>query len=320
MKKIKIYTSLLIAFGFCFTLVVQAQTIPKEKLIQLTQQWQGERFADGRPKVPDNILDRMKHVTIEEAWGTLRREGYHTQYEGGHDFEEGEWEILHPEQPIVGRALTATYYPARPDVEVYIEEQGSQDGRSGSSNSWPIDMLQEGDVYIANAFGKIKDGTLIGDRLGTTIYANSGNGVVFDGSARDLEGLEDIEGFNAFVRAWHPSYIQNMMLIGLNTPTRIGSATVLPGDVVLAKGEGVIFIPAHLAQKVVLQSEKTRIRDQFAHQRVQDGTYTAGEMDSQWTKGIQENFRSWLRSNSQRLKQELGVGEQTIDALLQEGR
>lgn len=311
------YSMLLVVFCLSAQVPLQAQAISRAQLIAMTPEWDGPRFPDGRPKVADDILARMEHVTIEEAWGTLRGEDYDTQFEGGYDFEEGQWEILYPDQPIVGRALTATYLPARPDVQQYIDQQGEQDGRSGPPNTWPIDMLQQGDVYVADGFGKIKDGTLIGDRLGNTIYANSGNGVVFNGSARDRAGLSKIEGFNAFLRSWHPSFIQNMMLVGLNTPTRIGSATVMPGDVVLAKNDGVVFIPAHLAEVVVNQSERTRIRDAFAHAMVRNGTYTAGQMDTQWTQAIQDNFRSWVDTNRQHLQEEYGVTAEVINALLE---
>ncbi|SHE73230.1 Regulator of RNase E activity RraA [Fodinibius roseus] len=301
-------------FVFCLGLQLPAngQTIPKEKLIALTPQWEGERFEDGRPRVPDHILERMEHVTIEEAWGIIRREGYDNQFEGG------EWKILHPDEPIVGRALTATYSPARPGVQAYIDRQGEKADRSGPPNTWPIDMLKEGDVYVADGYGKVKDGTLIGDRLGNTIYANSGNGVVLHGSSRDREGLAEIDGFNAFVRDWHPSYIREMMLIGLNSPTRVGSVTVIPGDVVLAKQDGVIFIPAHLAERVVSRSEVIRARDTFAHERVRSGTYTAGQMDTEWTQAIEEDFIQWVEKNADRLKEELGVSQITIDDMLEE--
>lgn len=303
---------LLAIFCFCLQVPLNAQTIPRERLIAMTPDWDGPRYEDGRPKVSESILERMEEVTIEEAWGTIRGEGYHNQFVGG------PWKVLKPDEVMVGRALTATYYPARPGVQKYISEKQKQAGHTGPTNTWPIDKLEQGDLYVASGFGKIKDGTLIGDRLGTTIYANSGNGVVFDGSSRDREGLAEIDGFNAYVRDWHPSFIQEMMLIGLNTPTLIGEATVMPGDVVLAKKEGVIFIPAHLAQEVVVQSERIRVQDEFAHQRVQENVYTAGQMDSQWTDEIREDFRNWVQANSQYLKQDLGVGQSTIDSLIEE--
>ena len=274
---------------------LEAQFIPPEELQFLTAEWQGERTADGRPRVPDDILQRMRNVSIEEAWGILRNQGYNNQF-------AGEWQIIDEYEPIVGRALTAVYLPSRPELAQRITERGQQErGQVGAMNSWPIDALQPGDVYVADGMGKIADGTLIGDNLGNAIYAKSGNGVIFDGSLRDLEGLERIEGFNAFVRGWHPSYIQEMMLGGLNVPVRIGEAVVLPGDVVLAKRTGVLFIPAHLAEEVVERSEIITLRDRFGQQRLREGRYTPGQIDTRWTEEIERDFFQWLEANIQSL-------------------
>ena len=285
--------------------VVHGQTMSKEQMIFYTAQWQGGRFEDGRPKVPDNILERMAQVSIEEAWGVLRGEGYHNQFEGG-------WKILHADQSMVGRALTVQFAPNRPDVNKPILEKGKADGRIGNSNSWPIDMLMPGDIYVADGFGKIVDGTLIGDNLGNSIYAKSGNGVVFNASSRDLEGLSRIDGFNAFVRDWHPSFLTEVMLLGINTPIRMGAATVLPGDVVLAKAEGVIFIPAHLAEKVVVTAEIVMLRDRFGIQRLKEGKYTPGQIDNRWTDDIERDFSQWLRDHMD----ELPVPKAQIQELL----
>ena len=224
----------------------------------------------------------------------MRSHGYYNQFEGN-------WMMLHEDRAMTGRALTAQYMPLRPDIEEAIKVKGTKAGRIGSSNSWPIDELQPGDVYVADGFGKIVDGTLIGDNLGNAIYANSGNGVVFDGSVRDLEGLQQINGFNAFVKGWDPSYIKDMMLGGLNTPIRIGRATVLPGDLVLAKREGVIFIPAHLVEQVITQAEFVALKDVFGHLRLQQGKYTPGEIDTKWTEPIKQDFLRWLDENPDKL-------------------
>lgn len=285
----------------------QAIAPSENELTFYTAEWEGERFEDGRPRVPDDILERMKNVSIEEAWGVLRNEGYHNQF-------AGDWMMIHEDEPIVGRALTAQYMPLRPELQERMLQQGHDEGRVGAMNSWPIDALQEGDVYVADAYGKIKDGTLIGDNLGTSIYAKSGNGVVFDGSLRDLGGLEKIEGFNAFVRGWHPSFIQEMMLMGLNVPIRIGEATVLPGDVVLAKREGVIFIPAHLAEQVVESAEIVMLRDAFGHQMLREGRFTPGEIDARWSEEIDEAFYGWLEEN----QADLPVPEERIREIMQE--
>ncbi len=282
-----------------------AQNLSKEQLIFLTSQWEGERFEDGRPKVADDIVQRMESVTIEEAWGVLRNEGYHNQFEGG-------WELLHSDVPVIGRALTAQYMPNRPDVSDQIKKKGKADGEIGSPNSWPIDRLQEGDVYVADGFGKIVDGTLIGDNLGNSIFAKSKRGVIFNASSRDMEGLAEIEGFNAFVRGWHPSFLQEVMLLNINSPIRIGAVSVLPGDIVLAKKEGVIFIPAHLAEKVVVTSEVVRLRDLFGITKLKEGKYTPGQIDSKWSDEIEKDFSQWLKDHMD----ELPVPKAQIEELL----
>jgi 4-hydroxy-4-methyl-2-oxoglutarate aldolase len=285
-----------------------AQTISREQLVFLTAEWKGERFADGRPKVADAIIARMKKVSIEEAWEVLRSHGYNNQFEGG-------WQMVHNDVPVVGRVLTAQYMPARPELASRILERGHQEGRIGPMNSWPIDALTKGDVYVADGFGKIFEGTLIGDNLGNSIFAKSGNGVVFDGAARDLAGLAEIEGFNAFVRGWDPTVIRDIMLLGLNTPIRIGRVTVLPGDVVLAKREGIIFVPAHLAEEVVRESERVALRDRFGHQRLREGKYTPGQIDTTWTREIENDFQQWLIENRDRLD----APRDTIDELIRQG-
>lgn len=270
----------------------------------MTSEWTGERSNDGRPKVSDSVLERLKSISIEEAWGVLRNKGYQNQY-------EGDWQIMLPEESMTGRVVTAQYMPLRPDLEKQVKDQGvDKEGRSpnGGTNSWPIDILSNGDVYVADGYGKIVDGTLIGDNLGNAIYAKSQRGVIFNGSVRDQEGLSEIEGFNAWMKGQDPSYIQQMMLTSINAPIRVGRATVLPGDVVLAKKYGVIFIPAHLAEELVLTSEVTGLRDEFGHQRLREGKYLAGQIDSQWTDEIKKDFLEWLNNYPGKLpmtKQEL---------------
>jgi regulator of RNase E activity RraA len=267
-----------------------AQTISREELIFLTAEWKGERFPDGRPKVPDDLVRRVKDIAIEEAWVVLQNEGYNCQFEGN-------WKMIHQDVTIAGRALTAQFMPSRPDVERQIKERGKKEGRIGNTNSWPIDQLSKGDVYVADGFGKIVQGTLMGDNLGNSIFAKSGNGVIFDASSRDLEGLSKIEGFNAYVRDWDPSYLKDVFLSGLNTPIRIGRAIVLPGDLVLAKREGVVFIPAHMAEKVIVTAEFIGIRDKFGIQMLKEGKYTPGQIDSQWSDQLKSDFLKWLDKN-----------------------
>ena len=265
----------------------------KADLLALTPLWRGERYPDGRPKAPAELLRRLKAISIEEAWDVLRQRGYDNQFASG-------WQMIHPDQPFVGRALTAAYLPGRPDLVDHVMRTGKAEARIGPSNSWPIDMLQQGDVYIADGCGKVADGTLIGDNLGNAIYAKTQTGVVFDAGARDLDGLKKIEGFNAFVRGWDPSFLKNMVLSSINRPIRIGVVTVLPGDVILARREGVIVIPPHLVEEVVVTAEIIALKDEFGHLRLRAGIYTPGQIDVPWTAPIKADFFQWLDSRPEK--------------------
>ena len=279
-----------------------------EELVEYTPEWIGERSADGRPRVGDDILDRMRSVTITQAWTVLRNAGFHWQYEGG-------WYCTHPGQVLVGRALTAAYMPRRPDMRDVMEKKGDQLGCVGDQISWPIDLLSPGDVYVADVFGKIDQGAVIGDNLATAIYAKTGNGVVHDAAVRDVDGLRELDGFTSFVRGVHPTYASpTIMLTGCNTPIRVGGVTVMPGDVVLGRPDGVVFVPPHLAEKVVKTSELIRLRDAFGKRRLADGVYTTGQIDRQWTDDIEADFSAWLEDRID----DLPVPREAIQELLQD--
>ena len=285
MKLKSILLSILLCSIF-FKSSLSAQTISKEELTYLTSDWKGERFPDGRPKIPDNLLERAKNIMIDDAWAVLKNEGYVNQFEGN-------WKSVN-DIPMTGRALTAMYLPSRPDLEKQIKDRGAKQGRKGNTNAWPIDILTKGDLYVADAFGKIAGGGIMGATLANSIISKSGNGVVFDGAARDLQEIRNIKGFNAIVRDFHPSYTEEMVLQGLNTPIRIGRAVVLPGDLVIVQPEGVLFVPSHLAELVVSTSEFVIRKDKFGFEMVRTGKYSTGEIDSQWPDKIKDDFVKWL--------------------------
>ncbi len=288
--RMKFYRFILLSFlvTVSFNKVSDAQTIPKEEMIFLTSEWRGERFADGRPKIEDDLLVRAKSINIDDAWTVLKNEGYVNQFEGG-------WKMINNDVPVIGRAVTAMFMPSRPDVERNIKGRGiARDGRKGNTNSWPIETLVKGDVYVADGFGKIGGGTLMGSTLATSIFSKSGNGVVFNGASRDLQEMNEMKGFNAFVRDFHPSFLEEMVLMGLNTPIRIGNVMVLPGDLVIARQEGVLFVPAHLAEQVVTTAEFVIRKDKFGFEMVKSNRYSTGQIDSQWTDEIKTEFLKWL--------------------------
>lgn len=263
--------------------------MPKDQLITLTSRWTGERFADGRPKVSDSLIKRLANISLEDCWQYLQNQGYINQFEAG-------WQIVHPERVLAGRVLTAQFMPSRPDVDSIIKAKGKSEGRIGATNSWPIDLLQRNDVYVADGFSKVINGTLIGDNLGNSIFSKTQTGVVFDAGVRDLQGLEAIEGFSGFVRGFDPSFLKDVTMTGINYPIRIGRAIALPGDLVLGKKEGVLFIPAHMAERAIIYCEFIAVKDEFGHTRLKAGTYTPGQIDAAWTEAIKNDFMQWLKT------------------------
>lgn len=293
----------------------QQVQISKEELIALTQEWKGERFPDGRPKVPDDIIRRMRSVSVEEAWATMSNAGYRYQIAEG-------WELINPDSVLVGRAVTVTFMPGRPDVWKVIDSAGKKEGRR-AQNVWAVEILQKGDVYVADQFGAKRNGPTIGDNVGNAIYAKTGNGIVYDGALRDVEGLKEIGGFTSFYTSYDPSYHNpgagpnrdlTTMIVGINRPTRIRTVTVMPGDVVLGKQGVVVIIPPQLAERVVTTSEIVRLRDLFGHQRLKEGKYTAGQIDTRWSDEIEKDFSKWLNDHIN----ELPVAKEQIQEFLKE--
>ena len=284
-----------------FVHTMMAQPIPfkfsHEDYMLYTSEYEGERFSDGRPKVAKDILERMKKATIEEVWAVLRNHGYNCQFEQG-------WVMTHENPVLVGRAVTCSFIPHRPDVADVVAREGEKQGLQGRDKHWMMDKLVEDDVIVADLFGKQVGGAFVGDNLANMIHKKTGTGMVVDGGCRDLAGVLELPDFYVFNRNWHPStsstYDQSMMM-GMNIPVRIGEAAVMPGDVVLGLREGVIFVPAHLATEVVETSEIVQLRDAFGFQRLREGTYTAGQIDTRWTEEIRADFMEWIKSQNTRL-------------------
>lgn len=276
--------------GDCFRLQPS-----RAQLVAMTATAPYDRFEDGRPRVPASLLARLRCVTSEQAWRVLSDNGYEFQF-------DGEWKQTHPGRRMVGRAVTAQFVPLRPDLNAAVQRGGVSEGRSpsGGQNSWVIESLQSDDVMVVDIFGKVRDGTVVGDNLGTALQTRTGTGAVIDGGIRDYEGLVRLDGVNFYMRGVDPTAIAGVTLVGINIPVRIGGATVLPGDVVLGTEEGVTFIPPHLALDVAVAAEDTAVRDEFGKVRLSEGVYASGDIDVRsWRADIEEDFQSWRRARAE---------------------
>src|ERR1700726_1188542 len=266
----------------------------REQMMFFTSDWKGDRFPDGRPKVPDDLLKRALDVSVEDVWDYLREEGYRNQF-------EGDWQALHIEKPFAGRALTAQYMPVRADIAKAIAAEGKAEGRVSGNNSWPINEPQIGDVYVADGFGKILDGTLICSNFGNGIPAHTPTGFIFYGGIRDQEENREIPNFNGFYKGYDPSFWQQMTLTAINAPIRIGRAVVLPGDLVLAKTDGVIFIPAIMAESAVSHAEFTNLMDDYNFELNREGKNGA-EFEGGWTPAKFQGLGKYIDAHPEKLK------------------
>jgi 4-hydroxy-4-methyl-2-oxoglutarate aldolase len=292
----------ILLFAFSASGWAQLGMFSKQQLIEFTPGWHGARFADGRPDVPDSVLQRLKDATAEEAWEVLQRDGFHNQF-------EGRWTVINPqEKPLVGRVVTAVFMPYRPDVDSAIRANGRKEGDSTpGENSWIIDTLRPGDVMVVNLFGKIKDGTIIGSNLGTSVSTKersgaSTDGLIVDGSVRDTAEIEEIKGFEVFCRGTDPSALRNVMLMGINVPVRIGQATVMPGDVAVSDPEGVTFIPPQLAGQVANHAELDHLVDDWGEMMLREQKYTPGQIDGRWTNEMIDEFNRWAASQGSKVR------------------
>jgi regulator of RNase E activity RraA len=274
-----------------FTALCDAQvfTFTKEQMLRYTSENPFERFDDGRPKVPDNLLNRMKALTAEDIFGVAGGAGFRNQYEGG-------WQLLHPGKKLVGRAVTVQFMPARPDVGDVIEADAKTAGGTRSGNQRMIDKLLPGDVIVVDLFGKIENGTFVGDNLATAIYAATRTGLVVDGAIRDLEGIHEID-MPAYFRGVHPSAIGNVMLTGYNIPIRIGNATVMPGDVVFGDREGLYFVPPQLVQKILDRAEETKLHDEWTKGKFLTGKYRSSELyPTPADPALKREYEEWKKT------------------------
>ncbi|HUJ21905.1 MAG TPA: hypothetical protein VLX58_10305 [Bryobacteraceae bacterium] len=271
-----------------FALPAQVFTFTHEQMLEYTAQNPFGRFEDGRPKVPDELLEKCKDLSAEEVWAVLPGEKFRNQYEGN-------WQILHPEKRLVGRAVTAQFMPFRPDVNDVVEAKARAKGLGENNNQRVIDMLQPGDVLVVDLFGKIEGGTIVGDNLATAIYAATKAGFVVDGAIRDLDGIFEIDE-GAYFRGVHPTPIGGVMLTGVNIPVRIGNATVMPGDVVFGDREGVYFIPPHLVKKVLDRADETHIHDEWTKKKFSTGKYKSSDIyPSPRDPALKKEYEEYLK-------------------------
>ena len=290
------------AIGLFLPMTVHAQlfTFSKQDLTDYTAQEPFDRFPDGRPKIPQNLLDRARDLSAEDIWATMQQKGFNNQYADG-------FQVLHPGKTMVGRAFTVQFMPLRADVDEIAKAKARNRGLPGLGNQVAIDMLQPGDVLVVDLFGKKVNGTIVGDNLfHYMIKGTGGGGLIVDGSIRDLDGISEID-LPAYFRAVDPTPIGNVMLTGINVPIRIGETTVMPGDLVVGDREGIYFIPPQLVQEVLDRADEIHVHDEWTKKKFDEGKYKSSEIyPSPKDPKLKEEYQEYLKKRLEEIRKQRG--------------
>ncbi len=274
----------------------QLLTFSNQDLIDYTAQNPFDRLPDGRPNVPDDMLERARGLSSEEVWAVLEEKGFHNQYADG-------FQVLHPGKTLVGRAFTVQFMPERSDVDGVAKAKAKARGVPRLTNQTAIDMLRPGDVLVVDLFGKKVNGTVVGDNLFYYVMqATHAGGLVVDGSVRDLDGLSEID-LPAYFRSVDPTPIGNVMLTGINIPIRIGGVTVMPGDLVVGDREGVYFIPPQAVKDVLDQADETHIHDEWTNKKFAEGKYKSSEIySSPNDPKLKQEYQEYLKKRLEEIR------------------
>ncbi len=269
----------------------------REDIIALTPQWKGERLPDGRPYVADKYLDALRKMTLEEVWKPIFVLGYENQFVGG---GLAPLHTLHnDDRKLIGRAVTCSFCPTRPDLHETMFQVGANEGRKGTYNQWVVDSLIERDVMVVDMFDKIYKGTFIGGNLTTAIKTKTKNGgAVIWGGIRDVEQMKEAKEIQVYYRGIDPTPLRDFVMTSFNGVTNFGGATCLPGDIVFGAGGGVLFIPAHLVEEVVDGAAKTHIKDDFGFEMIAQNKFTSAQIDrNTWTEEMLDLLMDFIQND-----------------------
>ena len=316
----------------------QLWTWTKDQMVDYTKAWTGDRFPDGRPKVPDALIERAKGLSSEEinvnfaaaapadaaagaaapgggGRGTGGGAGAQAGFGGGRgaggggtpygQYTDG-WLVLHPGKTMAGRVVTMAFMPARPDLDAVVNAKAREKGLPSLNNQYVMDMLVPGDVLVVDLYGKKEGGTIVGDNLFYYIMkATHGGGLVVDGGFRDLDGIAEMD-MPCYYKTVHPSAIGGVTLAAVNVPIRIGNTTVMPGDIAIGDREGVTFVPPQSLERIVDAADTTHVHDEWTRKKFDEGAgtkYKSSEIySSPRDQALRDEYNAYLKKRLEEIR------------------
>jgi len=178
---------------------------------------------------------------------------------------------LRPSRPdlrMVGYAHTLRYVATRADVRE--ARRGSEDAQKAA-----VESVSRGDVLVMEARGEPGAGT-IGDILAARVLARGGAGIVTDGAVRDTPGVAELAIPTYFQAPNAASLWLEHIPLDVDVPITCAGALVMPGDVVVGDAEGVVVLPAALAEEIARDAVEQELREEWALERVVEGESIRG--------------------------------------------
>jgi 5-oxopent-3-ene-1,2,5-tricarboxylate decarboxylase/2-hydroxyhepta-2,4-diene-1,7-dioate isomerase len=231
------------------------------------------------------LFDKLMRVGLESAWSLVTAEGYPQNF-------INELTPLKPNTRMVGRARTMRYLPNRKDVREKLYSAGPQLNYKSAEDAQP------GDVLVFDAGGETRAGVSGGV---TTIrfLARGGAGLVIDGAMRDVPELEAMP-IQTYMRKGHASSVAPLMMsVDYQVPVRIGSVTVIPGDILVGESTGILVIPAAIAEKVANTALEHDEQEEFQRELLLKGESIFGVYPTM-NDATRKRFEEWKKVKSKK--------------------
>jgi 5-oxopent-3-ene-1,2,5-tricarboxylate decarboxylase/2-hydroxyhepta-2,4-diene-1,7-dioate isomerase len=211
--------------------------------------------------VPQHTLDTLRRISTATLTSTLQKHGIRMPFLGG-------LRPTRPELRMVGIAHTVRYVAMREDFVAARKSETNAQRRA-------VESVSPGEVIVIEARGEEGAGTM-GDILATRALRRGAAGIVTDGGLRDSPAFAEID-LPTYYRVVHASSLFAIHYpLETNVPITCAGALVVPGDVIVGDGEGVVVVPAQLAEQVAAEALEVELREQWGLERVDAGEPTKG--------------------------------------------
>ncbi len=243
-----------------------------------------------RPRVTDEQLARIKNLQIENLWGAVQNKGYKNCF-------VSHLKATQPGIKMVGRATTLRYLPMRPDVDEAVQQLAKEGDWDYRFNTRGGEDANPGDVVVVELGGMVERATFMGTMTGLAIKLQKTNGIVVDGGIRDLNGFLQWKDYPVYYAGAHASAMVDQIGVEWNAPIRIGSVTVLPGDVVVGDEEGILFFPPQIADEVIKAAETQTYNEDFKEEAMRSGKYKTRDIYPRLSPAAEKEFEEWKKKH-----------------------